>query len=263
MNQEDQEVIDLFWTGGWDSTFRLLQILLIENKKVRPHYMIWGGESIGKAIETMQSIRSKLFSDYPDTQKRLLPIEYFDGLALKANDDITNAHKIVGENNFVSIQYEKLARYCNQSTYNNIEIGIEKDSRSQELIDDYLIEYKPSKYKLDREKSPQPFFDLFKFFSFPLLDYNKLDMESVAKQKGWAHLMYMTWFCRRPRNGRPCGFCGPCTDTLIDGLSKRLPFRARIIAYMQLPFRKWWRDNYEKRSTGIYKYIKELLKHKA
>ena len=24
----------LFWTGGWDSTFRLMQLLMVEEKKV-------------------------------------------------------------------------------------------------------------------------------------------------------------------------------------------------------------------------------------
>ena len=32
--------INLLWTGGWDSTYRLLEILLIEKKVVQTYYLI-------------------------------------------------------------------------------------------------------------------------------------------------------------------------------------------------------------------------------
>ena len=32
--------IDIFWTGGMDSTYRVLELILIEEKKVCPHYII-------------------------------------------------------------------------------------------------------------------------------------------------------------------------------------------------------------------------------
>ena len=43
----------LFWTGGWDSTFRLLQLLLEENKIVQTHYVIRSEQSTGQEIDTM------------------------------------------------------------------------------------------------------------------------------------------------------------------------------------------------------------------
>lgn len=30
----------LLWTGGWDSTFRVLQLLLCSRDAVQPHYII-------------------------------------------------------------------------------------------------------------------------------------------------------------------------------------------------------------------------------
>ena len=72
--------------------------------------------------------------------------------------------------------------------------------------------------------------------------------------------MKMTWFCRRPVKGRACGMCGPCTDVILMDLGWRLPFKARIMGYVQLPFRKWWRNNYEKQSKGIFKYVSKFLK---
>ena len=31
--------VNLLWTGGWDSTFRLLQLLLLHRVAVAPHYL--------------------------------------------------------------------------------------------------------------------------------------------------------------------------------------------------------------------------------
>ncbi len=33
-------ITHLFWTGGWDSTFRLLQLLLDEHKAVQTYYLL-------------------------------------------------------------------------------------------------------------------------------------------------------------------------------------------------------------------------------
>ena len=257
-NKADEEVINLFWSGGWDSTFRLLQLLLIERTKVQPHYMVWSGDTVGETVEAMLKIRSQLFSDYPETKKLLLPINYFDSKGIKPNKKISDAFNKLEENNRVGAQHKKLALFCEQNNYHNSEQGTEKDSHSHQLLKDYLTDY-----RIEKEKAPKLYYDLFKYFRFPLIEWSKKEMDDFAIEQGWQDIMYMTWFCRRPKNGRPCGFCGNCTDTLIHGMGKRLPVRARVIAYIQLPFRKWWRNNYEKRSTGIYKYIKNLLKHKA
>lgn len=252
------EVIDLFWSGGWDSTFRLLQILLIEKKKVQPHYMVWGGDTLGETINAMQKIRSKLFSDYPEVKKLLLPINFFDAQSLESNEEIISAFNTLEENRRIGIQHAKLALFCAQNNYDYIEQGTEKDSHSHQLLKRYL-----TGYCIDKDKSPKSIYDLFKYFRFPLVEYEKKDMDDIAIANGWEDIMSLTWFCRRPKNGRPCGFCGNCTDTILHGMGKRLPLKARVIAYLQLPFRKWWRSNYEKQTTGVYKHIREILKHRA
>jgi len=255
---KQNEVVNLFWSGGWDSTFRLLQLLLIEKKKVQPHYMVWGGDTVGETIKAMRKIRYKLFTDYPEAKKLMLPIIYFDDQSLKPNEKIINAFKTLEESHRVGIQHAKLAQYCEQNDYDYIEQGTEKDSHSHRWLNNYL-----TGYSIDPKNTPPPVYDLMKYFRFPLVEYEKKDMDDFAIEHGWEDIMYMTWFCRKPKNGRPCGFCGNCTDTLIHGLGKRLPLRARIIAYLQLPFRKWWRNNYQKQSTGVYKHVKEILKHRA
>ena len=47
--------VNLLWTGGWDSTFRLLSLVLIKRKPVQPFYVIDVGRvSTIREIKTMQ-----------------------------------------------------------------------------------------------------------------------------------------------------------------------------------------------------------------
>ena len=32
--------VNILWTGGWDSTFQLLSLLLLHGRKVTPYYLI-------------------------------------------------------------------------------------------------------------------------------------------------------------------------------------------------------------------------------
>lgn len=36
----DVEPIKMLWTGGWDSTFQLLQLLFVQKRRVAPFYLI-------------------------------------------------------------------------------------------------------------------------------------------------------------------------------------------------------------------------------
>lgn len=72
----------LFWTGGFDSTFRLCQLLIDEHKVVQPIYImdlqvdgIPGGirKSWYKEIQTMNNIIAHLHKHHPCTKQLLKP----------------------------------------------------------------------------------------------------------------------------------------------------------------------------------------------
>ncbi|HYW33937.1 MAG TPA: hypothetical protein VE868_00890 [Balneolaceae bacterium] len=260
LSDKQASVLHLLWTGGWDSTFRLLQLLFQEEKFVKPYYVIRPQPSTGKEIDTIHNIRRNISRNYPKAAQLIRPVEYINVDNIKPDPKIKQAYDSIKKSAYIAPQYEMFARYCKQNGLENLEIGIEKGTRSHQLIEDFVKESEVSKFKVDRNLAPQPFYDLFKYFNFPLLKYTKLDMEAVAREQGWLELMKMTWFCRRPKNGHPCGFCGPCTDVVIDGLGWRLPVRARIIANIQLPFRKWWRNNYQKQNEGVFKQVPKLFR---
>ena len=57
----DLQPVDLLWTGGWDSTFRLLDVVLRHHHPVQPWYVIDRERaSTERELATMQTIRRAL-----------------------------------------------------------------------------------------------------------------------------------------------------------------------------------------------------------
>ncbi|HET8985545.1 MAG TPA: hypothetical protein VFN03_07280, partial [Trueperaceae bacterium] len=68
---------DLLWTSGWDSTFRLLCALLLEDAHVRPHYVSDPSRpSTAAELKAMANIRSAIVRQYPEAAERLLPTQH-------------------------------------------------------------------------------------------------------------------------------------------------------------------------------------------
>lgn len=235
------KITHLFWTGGWDSTFRLMQLLFEEKAEVQPHYIIADGQTAAKEIVTMNKIRQHLYDQHPETRELLKPIIFFDKRRIDPCEEIYNAYMETKKKHPILLEYETFARYCRQIGADFVELSVLKN----ETID----------------------FDLankviFSHFSYPLLGYSKKEMALYSKEAGWEQIMMMTWFCRRPVKGKPCGFCGPCSDVVLAGFSGRLPIKARIIAKAQLPLRVIWRKNYHLHSSPIFKYVSKVFKGK-
>ena len=238
MEETNKKVVHLLWTGGWDSTFRLLELLFEERRIVQPHYVMRSEQCSGTEIDTMAKIRRHLSRNYPEQRKFLQPLIIKDDISIKPNQKIAEEFEKLNKEIKINEQYQILARYCVQKKISEAELSI---------------------IALEKDIINSGFFGTF---TFPLLDMTKKEMLLKAKQNGWMEIMKMTSFCRRPKNGRPCGLCGPCTDALESGLIFRLPIRSRIVGFLQLPFRRWWRNNYHKQSNRYFEWIKKVLKGK-
>jgi len=231
----------LTWTGGWDSTFRLLELLLNEKKVVQPLYVIRHEQCTGIEIDTMIKIRRALIEKYPETEKLMLPLIVFDELAVERIPEIDQYFEEMKKNFKMSDQYRVLATICHHYGIPNLETGIEG---------------KRGIHKPDYEDESCLIFGNFQTNVFGT---TKKEMELISEKNGWIEIMKLTTFCRRPRKGRPCGFCGPCIDIVDEGLGWRLPLNARIISTVQQPLRRYWRKNYFKQNSGFYLRVKKML----
>ena len=239
--KETIDKVDLFWTGGWDSSFRLIQLLLTTESQVQPHYIIRHEDSTGTEITTMIKIRRAIVRDFPEVRSRFLQTVYTNEDLISRYDDIEEQVKELSTQVRVNDQYRIMSNYCRELSIDRIEVSLDKTpgETAQEWLEKHF------------KGIPA-----FSCFSYPIFDLTKADMLDIARTNGWEEILKMTSFCRRPPKIKPCGPCGPCTDAVISGMGFRLPFKSRMKAKLLIPLRKYWRNNYDKnKGTKLFRLI--------
>ena len=226
--------VNLLWTGGWDSTFQLLRLALIHQVRVTPYYLRDPTRpSTGIEILTMDRIKARLFDEHPHARRLIQPTQYFGVSELAPDRAITAAFNRTLREKIMGSQYDWLARFCKQHAIADMELCIHRDDKAHAVIEHCVREHlSPRGYRtwrIDPKQRRSREYLLFGRFSFPLFDLSKLEMARVAEECGWNDLMYMTWFCHRPRrNLQPCGRCAPCRYTIEEGLGWRIPLGSRM-----------------------------------
>jgi hypothetical protein len=233
--------INLFWTGGWDSTFRLLQLVLNEKRGVQPHYLIDPNrKSLGNEISAQRRIKDRLFKDYPQTRELIFPTIFYEIGDLAEDQELREAYTIF--RNFrqgkpLDYQYLWLATYCKQQGIMDMEMseqnfGDEEYPIGRHIFGTFLEPIAGSRqHRLADAYLGTPVETLFRYYCWPIRSYTRRDMEKEAISGGWADYLYMTWFCHYPVNGRyPCGTCHPCEVTIQQGYPHRIPWWRRLYA---------------------------------
>src|ERR1700745_3309718 len=89
----ENETVNLLWTGGWDSTFRLLDLLLVKQKKVQTFYIIDPDRrSAGIELRTMATIKQYLLEKHPQISRSLQPTRYKHLNDICKNKQITESY---------------------------------------------------------------------------------------------------------------------------------------------------------------------------
>ena len=238
--QESKDTVNIFWTGGLDSTFRLMQLLTTTSDLVQPHYIVRHEDSTGVEIATMIKIRRAIVRKYPDMRSRFLPTIYINEDLIPRFEDIEEHIEELKQIGKVAEQYQLMSNYCREYIPGKIEVALTSISREKTFFE----HFKNS--------------EAFEHFTYPTVGLTKKDMLYIAKNNDWEKFLYMTSFCRRPKiKIKPCGTCGPCIDAAVAGMGFRLPLIARIKANLQIPLRNYWRKNYLKhKDTRFFKLIK-------
>ncbi len=229
----DNATADIMWSGGWDSTFQLLRLLLIHRLRVRPYYLIDSRRpSIRNEVKAAERIRRRLFEDYPHTRELLAPTVYFSAADVAAADDITQAHRTLAKRSHISDQYERMARFCRQRGIDEMLLSVHQRGGVYEVIAN-LVSPRQAPFGVTYRLDPGgDEYTLFGCFSMPLLFTGKLEMAAEAKRNGWMDIMLMTWFCHVPvKMRKPCGLCNGCSYTIAQGLGWRIPLRRRILRF--------------------------------
>ena len=236
-NTDDHAPVNLLWTGGWDSTFRLLQLLLLHRVHVIPHYL----EDPTRAStpierQTMARISEHLCEAYPHTRELLQPMRIVAVAGIEPDAEIDAALREIRKRSFIGSQYAWLPAYCKHHAMTDMELGVHVDDKVQALVRPFALEFDhPAGFRsvrVDPRHAGTVEFKLFRYFSFPLFHIDKVGIDRQADAEGWSDIMDMTWFCHTPVRGRPCGICAPCVYTIEEGLARRIPTSRRMVSFV-------------------------------
>jgi hypothetical protein len=226
--------VQLLWTGGWDSTFRLLCLVLVEQRQVQPIYLIDASrKSTGMELRTMAALRRELVRRQPETAARLLPTRFADISDLAPDPGILQSFVTLSSSGWrLASQHVWIAEYCRINQLTGIELCEERSldpvppgSFSRQAIKWLDLELSPPPLRRD---APAELLDLFGSLSFPLIHDTKPEMLEQARRLGFDDLLMLTWFCHHPHGRHPCGTCGPCRHTHKQGLGFRLRLAGRL-----------------------------------
>lgn len=216
------EIVNLLWTGGWDSTYRLVE-LSRTNQVIQPIYVYGNGrKSEHYEIKAMEKILGMLKTKN-ETIAEILPIEYVHIDSIKFNEEISQAFYNIKNEIHLGMQYEWLP--CLALEYPNLEIGIEKAPPQQSGAINAITNYGKMDYieeldthQLNIEKSTNDLSLLFKNLRFPIIDKDGNDMINNIKNWGYEDVMENVWMCFTPIFGEPCGTCNPCKSKMETGM---------------------------------------------
>jgi hypothetical protein len=227
----ESEPAKILWTGGWDSTFQLMQLLLSEKRRVDPYYLIDEDRpSTGIELLTMKRIRARVRELHEPADELLQSTKFFSVFDVPACPTIADAFEAVRQRWLIGGQYEWLARFCEHHGITGLQLCIHVDDKAAAVVRPLVPAVQHGHPRvLDAQSIGTSEHALFKYFEFPILELTKKDMARIAKERGWSQIMQMTWFCHNPRNGRPCGLCNPCRYTIDEGLAWRVPWPRRFV----------------------------------
>jgi hypothetical protein len=225
--------VHLLWTGGWDSSFQLLRLLLLHRREVIPHYLRDSTRSSTRAeLAAMERIRGRLAERHPHTRTLLAPLRTLDIAELAPDPAITRAFDRIAADTFIGSQYEWLARFGRQRGIELLELSAGyRGGRIQRVVGPYatrIDEHGRVSYRIGHEHRDTPEYAVFGGFSFPLFTLDKAETARIAAGHGWLDILELTCFCHRPRDGKPCGYCNPCLYAVDEGFGWRIPRRNRV-----------------------------------
>ncbi len=256
----DNRIVHIFWTGGLDSTYRVVELSRNECV-IQPHYIITSRRTVENELQAISEITALLNSD-KRTIAKLLPVETFPKTELEVYPDIQSAWDLLHElKDFKSQQYPLLTRYARQKKL-KLEMGIqfsENGSVVKVIDQSYLIDCPDNDdvLMIDPEKGSQEWasFTLFQDFLFPKSLYHKTKAEEIEelKNQGYDKVLKKVWTCFNPVLGMPCGHCFACESARKEGAGMMVPLTGYILGGLRLYYGKFLRNT--------KKLLKRLLPH--
>ena len=224
----------LYWTGGYDSTFRLCEMLIDEGKRVQPIYValvldndcvteetcdkLWLRRNRKEEKKAMTKIFNKLKERYPKVKKLLLPLKEINQ-PITDNQFNLEFEKLFYSNNLwpkkrKKHQYLFLAKYAfyHKKHIDIGVLGIHHKSKFAKFLKKNLVKIYNGphlNYEIIDKSHP------ISYLNFPLYGRSKEDLLEKAKKHNYHDILTLTWSCWFPKNGKPCQVCPMCKERIV------------------------------------------------
>ncbi len=216
-------MVEIFWTGGFDSTFRVVQLSRCE-VFIQPYYLSDNRQSEANELKAIKEITAVL-KNHDSTKCVFGELIYVSVEERRENAAVDAAYEKLLERDYFGTQYDWLGTYAME--HRGIELSVHEDDKAVLLINKYgklkkMSDEKTGEYWiLDCDASDPLLITLFENYRFPLIEWKKTDMKEYYLSNGYEQIMNMTWFCYHPIHGKPCGTCNPCMYTVEEGMRER------------------------------------------
>ncbi len=243
-----QDVVrHVLWTGGWDSSFRILQLLFESNDSVAPVYFVNPlRRSLRHEIRAMDTISVRARARSPELETRLRPTTFIELARIPERPEVSEALRRSRTGGFLGPQYDYIARYVRWApAHGPLELCLERDCRPHVVMRDLLEETTPHVYRVREAHRETDVGVVFGGMHFPVLDWSKGEMGDQASRGGYRDILEKAWFCHYPVGDAACGRCSPCEQVMKAGMAYRLPRRARVrhALSVQRRLREWRREH--------------------
>ena len=209
----------VFWTGGYDSTFRVCELLIIHKVPVQPIYLsynldskhksdIWVRKNRNEEKEAMVKIRNIIINRFPYTKNLLYKtIDINDNIEYEIYDDAFLKLNLWPKKRKIH-QYSHMGKisFLMKTYIDTGVLGLHGHSNFVNFLNKKLRRNKTT-YDLDVS-----IFHPLHYLQFPLIQKTKKDLCDISKQHNFNDIIKMSWSCWFPVDGKPCKKCPMCIE---------------------------------------------------
>ena len=224
-----QSPISIFWTGGWDSTYRVVE-LSRQKVSIQPVYIMdENRRSNSRELASIETV-TKMLQSRSETLAEFLPVKIVKVSEIPENEKVSKSVRTLMEKYGWGMQHEWTARVS--LVYPGIEMCIEKVPKgympTRKMIGDLgKLTMSAHGWVLDKENSDEILVDALGNITLPIFETTEVDMLENIKKWGYEDVMANIWFCHNPIQGKPCGLCSPCHTKYDSNMLFLLPESAQ------------------------------------
>lgn len=242
--------VNIFWTSGLDSTFRVVELASAPGFVIQPWYVTDPGRRSTPIEASRIREMTALIRSNPATQSQLLDAKVVSLRDIEIDPAIRESFDRINAKQHVGKQYLWLASLMSSRDF-RAEISFEAphDQIGTALKGECALvargEGVAGEWVADPEASTEDGLQLFGRMLAPRhqWDLTKADEMRLMKEWGYGDVFDRTWFCHRPVFGMPCGHCVPCRSARKEGFGWRIPSLSRIL----YPIVRPWQHLFKKK----------------